>query len=160
MRVGDGTGRPPPFGANMGLRRQEALAAGGFRADLGWGRELIPGEETELMSRLQVSGGELVYSPDAVVDHHIESSRCTPEYYSRWWEGMGRASVRLEPPASASERVMRSARAAQAFVWWSLRAARGEGSPNYAESLRKSARARGRLRELLPLRPLAKADGE
>src|SRR5262245_49138701 len=68
-------GAPLPFGANLGLLREAALAAGGFRTDLGWGRHAIPGEETELLWRLQRASGRVIYLPGAAVDHHIDAER-------------------------------------------------------------------------------------
>ena len=43
----------PPFGANMAIRRGLALSLGGFRTDLGWGKRMLPGEETELSRRIR-----------------------------------------------------------------------------------------------------------
>ena len=53
-----------------------ARASGGFRTDLGWGCVMIPGEDTDMMLRLEARGGRLAYVPDATVDHHIAFERC------------------------------------------------------------------------------------
>ncbi|GAB4369346.1 MAG: hypothetical protein Kow0062_03180 [Acidobacteriota bacterium] len=87
---------PTPFGANMGVVREAARAAGGFRTDLGWGRGVVPGEETALFDRLLAAGGRGLYLPGAVVEHRIESRRTSLAYYARWYRGFGRSTIRLE----------------------------------------------------------------
>jgi glycosyltransferase involved in cell wall biosynthesis len=98
-----------PFGANLGLARDAALAEGGFRTDLGWGRRLVPGEETALLQRLQRRSGRILYLPGAAVDHYVDAERCSLAYFLRWSRGYGRSLVRLAPPASALERARRAA---------------------------------------------------
>jgi len=62
-----------PYGGNLGIARSAAIEAGGFRTDLGWGRRRIPGEEIELLRRLQRGRpGRILYLPGAVIDHHVE----------------------------------------------------------------------------------------
>ncbi len=85
-----------PFGANMSIRRQLALDLGGFRPDLGVGRSLITGEETEFYTRALSRGARIVYQPAAVVEHRVQRDRVTLDYYLRWWAGWGRASILME----------------------------------------------------------------
>ncbi len=113
-----------PFGANMGLRRDIAREAGGFRTDLGWGAAWMPGEETDLMLRLWRRGGRLRYVPDAVVDHHILESRVTWDYYQHWQRGLGRALVRMSPPRSRLERWRQVVTSTWKIAHWQLRASR------------------------------------
>jgi GT2 family glycosyltransferase len=117
-----GPGGPPlPFGGNLGLARAPALAAGGFRTDLGWGARMIPGEETELLRRLQRGGARILYLPDAVIDHHLDAERASLAAYLRWYRGLGRSLARLDPPASASERWRHAAIELARAAWWSVR---------------------------------------
>lgn len=107
-----------PFGGNLGLARAAALEAGGFRSDLGWGRRRIPGEETELLRRLQRRPGRVLYLPGAAVDHHVDAERVSLASYLRWYRGYGRALARIDPPANRRERVGRAAlQLARALAW-------------------------------------------
>jgi GT2 family glycosyltransferase len=110
-----------PFGGNLGLARRSALDAGGFRTDLGWGRRMIPGEETELLQRLQRGGGRILYLPGAAIDHHLDAERSSLAYYLRWSRGYGRSLVRLAPPASARERMRRALSALARTAWLGAR---------------------------------------
>jgi len=83
-----------PFGANLAIRREAALGAGGFKQSLGWNRTtMIPGEETDLLLRLSRSGAAMAYVPEAVADHHVLASRLNEEYHRNWWSGQGRSEV-------------------------------------------------------------------
>jgi GT2 family glycosyltransferase len=95
----------PPYGANMSVRRGIARSLGGFNIELGWGERLLPGEETELFRRILAAGGCLRYVPAAAVEHRIEATRVTYDYYTRWWRGEGRASVLLNPPRGRIQRM-------------------------------------------------------
>lgn len=100
-----------PFGGNFGVLRSEALALGGFRSELGFGTDLVPGEETALLTRLARRGGRMRYVPEATVDHFLDARRASFGYFRRWHRGYGRALVRMDPAASAA-RVMRTTAAA------------------------------------------------
>jgi len=150
--VGAGTRHPPPFGANMGVRRAALADSLHFRTDLGWGRQMVVGEDTDLMRRLAARGGRLLYVPAAIVDHHIGPERCNRDYFTRWYRGFGRASIRYEPPATAAARLALAAVAGRQFVSAWLRTVPDRvrrGGRNYSRSLRRSATARGQLEELL-----------
>ena len=62
----------PPFGGNLAVRREAAVAVGGFSAELGHapGR---PGlhEDIELCGRLVTAGWTLAEAPGAVVEHLV-----------------------------------------------------------------------------------------
>jgi GT2 family glycosyltransferase len=82
-----------PIGANMSMRTELALQAGGFRA----GQRLAGGAETELAIRLTARGpsAAVFYVPSAAVDHHIGPDHLTPGYFLRrcWYEGIAKAGV-------------------------------------------------------------------
>src|SRR5439155_20455938 len=92
-----------PYGCNFGVARTAALAAGGFRTDLGWGRRRIPGEESELLERLR-RRGRVLYLPGAAIDHHVDAERVSPANYRRWYRNHGRPLALLDPPANRAAR--------------------------------------------------------
>lgn len=106
-----------PFGGNLGLLRGEALALGGFRSDLGFGGQLVPGEETALLARL-AGRGRLRYVPGATVDHHVGAARARFDYFRRWHRGHGRSLVRMQTPAAPAARVLHQ------LAWSTARALR------------------------------------
>jgi glycosyltransferase involved in cell wall biosynthesis len=107
-----------PFGGNLGVVRAAALEGGGFRTDLGYGRRRIPGEETELLSRLQRGSGRVLYLPAAAIDHHVDAERVSLANYPRWCRNQGRSLARIDPPANRRARAGRAAiQLARALAW-------------------------------------------
>jgi hypothetical protein len=87
-----------PIGANMSLRTQEALTAGGFNTRVGRvGNHPRGCEETELAIRLatDLPGSVVYYVPDAAVDHHVPPERLAVGYFLRrcWHEGRSKADI-------------------------------------------------------------------
>jgi len=154
--IGGERGRPLPVAANMGVRRDAARAAGGLRADLGWGPAGIPGEEEELCLRLQGPSRRLLYVPDACVDHHIGAERLDERYVAGWYRGQGRATVLIDPPSGPLDRARLALVALRKAAVWELRRRRLRARADdvgYARALRKAAKTRGRLAQLLSRRP-------
>ena len=62
----------PPFGvgANMAFRTQDLLELGGFDPALGAGTRTFGGEDTEMFTRLLLSGRESTYHPAAITRHY------------------------------------------------------------------------------------------
>jgi GT2 family glycosyltransferase len=85
------------FGGAMLVRREAALACGGFRTDLGRVLGVPAGcEETEFCIRLrQRTGGRFVYEPAAEIAHHVPSERLRLAYFVRrcFHEGVSKARV-------------------------------------------------------------------
>ena len=145
---------PPPFGANMGIARRWVLELGGFRTDLGWGRRMIPSEESEFFRRFQAQAAELLYVPDACVEHRIEQSRTTWDYYVRWQRGKGRSGVIVDPPHGAVARLSAILGCVARLLAASLRARRQRRTADLVTRvavLRKRERLKGRLYEFLGL---------
>ena len=153
IEIRSGSSLPPPFGANMGVRRALAVAAGGVRTDLGWGEEkMIPGEETEFFHRILERGGRLVYQPEAVLEHRIEKHRVTWEYYVDWHRGFGRASVRMRSDRTAAGRLRLGLKECNRFVGSSVKVLVNPAySPRAIKGSRRRAKAQGRIAELLGL---------
>jgi glycosyltransferase involved in cell wall biosynthesis len=89
-----------PVGANLVVRRDEALAVGGFSLELGRvDGSLISEEETELLQRLV---GPIGWAPDAGVRHLVAGGRTRCRWLLRraWAQGRSEAiSARLQGEA-------------------------------------------------------------
>ncbi len=149
-----------PFSCNMGLRRSVALELGGFRTDLGFSADgrRIGGEDTELMKRFQSLGGKILYLPDALVIHRVQTERATESYYRVWNIAYGRASVRMRGrpgvlglPLKIIEQLFRILR-------YSI-LPRSLLRDSKAKRLRKRCQALGRILELLKVRWSPKQQG-
>lgn len=96
-----------PIGANMSVRADLALAAGGFTIGIGRvGRHPRGCEETELAIRLVARnpGSFVYYVPEAAVDHHVPPERARPGYFVRrcWHEGKSKATVTFAAGSGAA----------------------------------------------------------
>ncbi len=88
------TGDVYPYGANIAFRVTAARGVGGFSRAVGLrGAELLAHEETDLCYRLEAAGGEIRYTPDAVVDHWVLAERLTPEWFLARFEAGGRSAA-------------------------------------------------------------------
>ena len=102
-----------PIGANMSMRTDLALEAGGFDESVGRvGSNTRGCEETELSIRMTASraGAIIVYVPAAGVDHHVAPERLKFGYFVRrcWHEGLSKADVvRLVGSAAGLQRERR-----------------------------------------------------
>jgi glycosyltransferase involved in cell wall biosynthesis/GT2 family glycosyltransferase len=85
-------------GANMSFRRQALLDAGGFRHELGRIGKIPAGaEETDLSIRVgqRNPGSEIVYDPEAAVDHFVPAERASLKYFTSRCRGEGRSKAIL-----------------------------------------------------------------
>ncbi|HSS43655.1 MAG TPA: glycosyltransferase [Solirubrobacterales bacterium] len=85
-------------GANMSFRREALVESGGFRHELGRIGKIPAGcEETDLCIRIgqRHPDGEIVYDPEAVVDHYVPAERGSREYFSSRCRGEGRSKAIL-----------------------------------------------------------------
>jgi glycosyltransferase involved in cell wall biosynthesis len=96
-----------PIGANMSFRRAMIDAVGGFSDQLGRvGTSPVGCEETELSIRMarRFPAARIMYSPTAVVHHHVTRARSTWGYFRRrcWSEGLSKARLaRMSDPRTA-----------------------------------------------------------
>jgi glycosyltransferase involved in cell wall biosynthesis len=98
---------PPhgPYGANMSIRRDAVLAAGGFDPRLGrQGTSLLSSEEAAIFERIWAHGGAIEYLPEAVVIHQITAERVRPWWIMRRGVAQGRSNVRRIRPTGALRR--------------------------------------------------------
>jgi len=79
-----------PVGANLAVRRDPALAVGGFAPELGRvGSSLGSEEEVDLLRRLRHRGWAVAWEPTAAVRHLVEPGRMTVAWLLRraWAQG-------------------------------------------------------------------------
>lgn len=122
------------IGANMSMRRQAVLDAGGFATGIGRVGETPLGcEETDLCIRLVQGAPEarVLYEPAALVHHDVAPERLTFRYFRRrcWAEGLSKAIVATRvgtARALASERSYASSVLPAGVVRGLAGAARGD----------------------------------
>jgi glycosyltransferase involved in cell wall biosynthesis len=86
-----------PFGVNMAVRRQAAIAAGGYEPSLGRiGGRLLSGEEPDLHRRLAAAGHLAWYVPAAGLVHHVVAERAERRWLLRRGWAQGVTNARLE----------------------------------------------------------------
>jgi len=87
-----------PCGANVSYRVTTAQELGGFSLLVGpRGRRLLQHDDTDLCCRIERAGGEMMYSHEAVVDHHILADRLVPAWFlaHHWAHGQSGAIFHL-----------------------------------------------------------------
>jgi glycosyltransferase involved in cell wall biosynthesis/GT2 family glycosyltransferase len=85
-------------GANMSFRRAALDEVGGFRHELGRVGTIPAGcEETDLCIRIgkRWPEGQIVYDPEAAVDHFVPASRAERSYFTSRCRGEGRSKAVL-----------------------------------------------------------------
>ncbi|MGE4552373.1 MAG: glycosyltransferase family 2 protein [Desulfovibrionaceae bacterium] len=97
------------IGVNCSFRMEVFERLGRFDPDLGrMGRALLGHEDTEIQERIHGLGKKVMYTPAAVVRHHVPAWRMTREYFERRHQG-----------AAVSQRIMdlrRAGREAEALA--------------------------------------------
>lgn len=93
------------FGLNFSVRREKALAVGGFNSALGRvGRDLGSGEEKDLQDRIVQAGGVVVYEPQAIVGHIVRPERLTRRWFARRVYGGAMSGQRMRLANGSAER--------------------------------------------------------
>lgn len=78
------------IGTNMSFKKQVFSEEGLFATDLGRrGSLLLGNEDTEIQERVHERGKKVIYTPYAVVHHHVPRERMTWRYF--WTRGYGNA---------------------------------------------------------------------
>jgi glycosyltransferase involved in cell wall biosynthesis len=86
-----------PYGANMVVRRDALLAAGGFNQATGRvGKTLLSDEDVQLAWTLQDRGEPVLYDGGIVVTHSIQASRLNPRWLLTrlYWQGTSTVATR------------------------------------------------------------------
>jgi len=82
-------------GPNLSVRRSVGMACGGFREDLGvHGTRWSPGEDTDLIRRLQALGHTVMWVPSAAVRHLVTPEKMTRRFLRRRVFAKGMATAR------------------------------------------------------------------
>ena len=92
------------IGVNCSFRMEVFERLGRFDPDLGrMGQVLLGHEDTEIQERIHELGKKVMYTPGAVVHHHVPAWRMTRDYFERRHQG-----------AATSQRIMDLRRAGRA----------------------------------------------
>ena len=73
-------------GTNISFRAAALRASGGFSTQLGRkgnGQALLSNEENEVCQKLRAQSEMIIYSPDAIVQHRVDGSRLTQDWFRR-----------------------------------------------------------------------------
>jgi glycosyltransferase involved in cell wall biosynthesis len=148
-----------PYGVNMSVRREAALAVGGYNPRLGaHGRRLRFGDEPYLTRRLVAAGWQIRYEPTAHVVHCVIADRISRRWAIRRGWAQGVADARLDVLSGSSTRAERlraaADSAAEARRYW-----RPPASASADESLLSRARALAHMAKGLELLRLATHPG-
>lgn len=85
------------FGLNLAIRKPIIQLAGRFNEKLGRrGKELIGGEETDLLRRISSLKKKIVYDPEVIVHHIIDAERLDWDYFVAQAVGWGKTLALLE----------------------------------------------------------------
>ena len=137
-----------PHGGNSAFRRSVLSRVAGFKTELGWGVEAVPGEETEFYMRALAAGFRIVYAPRAAVLHHLQPEKANWEALRLWHIGYGHALVRMRARLGLPRRLLCAA--GHVFTWiWHAAQVIADPSRRSLRPRRKCWQAEGRVRELL-----------
>jgi glycosyltransferase involved in cell wall biosynthesis len=109
------------FGCNMALDTQLAVQLGGFSRQLGRtgsGLTLLSNEEPALFAKMRAAGKAIVYTPEALVHHHIDPTRLDQGWFRRRaaWQTVSdyimepQATTQLVPAAADHLRMVETGR--------------------------------------------------
>lgn len=83
-------------GANLSVRKQALLDAGGFCPEFQRVKDVVGStEDHEFQLRLWNSGRRGLYAPNIVVEAEVQPNRLTKAYHRRWHAGHGRFSAMM-----------------------------------------------------------------
>ena len=119
------------WGANLAVRRELALAVGGFEPRLGPGTVSGFGDDAELQDRLRDRGAKIAYAADAWVTHVVLGDRLRRRWLMRRAHAEGRTRVTLERIRAGVEPHRQPLKAL-----WSLVGVLVRGLPHAARTLR------------------------
>ena len=134
------------FGLNLSLKREWVERVGGFRADLGrMGACLLGSEELELLERIALAGGVLLYEPAAVVGHRVAPERLRRRWFwaRSYWGQRGESRRLPEQQVSLYELARRTWHVA--LAGWGLARALISYSPRGEEFFHRARILAARL---------------
>lgn len=87
------------FGLNLAIRKEVFNLNRGFVETLGRiGRELMVGEEADLLGKIAGNGRTIVYDPGVIVQHIIDSARMKWDYFTALAVGVSKTREQNELP--------------------------------------------------------------
>ncbi len=93
-------------GTNISFRVSAILENGGFRTNLGRigsGSSLLSNEEVQLVEKIRASGGQLVYAPDARVEHLVDLRRLTQTWFRKRAAWQAFSDFMMDPDRQATQ---------------------------------------------------------
>ncbi len=101
-----------PYGCNMSVRRETAEQIGGFSARLGRKKSsLISNEEKYFFYKIDQMGGQVTYTPAALVHHLVPPKRLSQDFFLRRGYAQGISNILFQTETSPVRR----------RFWWHLR---------------------------------------
>lgn len=100
---------PLALGFNWAAFADDLKKAGNFNSDIGPGRAISVGEETDLQLIMFSQGVKGVYLPAGVVWHHVPAERCSPDWTLERNRRMGLLVGRKLAAAPATKRLGKAA---------------------------------------------------
>lgn len=98
-----------PAGTNMAFRKSIFSEVGGFSRNLGRaGESLLSGEEVDLCLRIDQADYQVLYTPTAIVHHHVHENRLTQEWVRQRSKWGGISSAVIEKTRFPRTRAIRS----------------------------------------------------
>lgn len=99
---------PYLFGANIHFKKEIFKTIGLFDVGLGrCGTQLFGGEETELVNRVVLMKGTVVYDPDIALEHVIMPNRLEWKYFEKLAMDVGRSNEYMEPKRGIGFQMLR-----------------------------------------------------
>ena len=93
-------------GANVAFRREVFERIGQFSTEVQRVKDGIGStEDHELLARLYLAGGRMLYHPKMLVMARVQPDRCNRRYHRRWHEGHGRFHALMRVPETERARV-------------------------------------------------------
>lgn len=78
--------KPHLWGANISFRKEIFTEYGLFNTTIGRKKKnLLGGEETELLNKLLKANRKILYAPDVMVRHFVQKERMTRKYFMRYY---------------------------------------------------------------------------
>lgn len=102
---------PLALGFNWAAFADDIRRAGSFNPDIGPGRMISIGDETDLQREMLALGIKGVYLPEALVWHHVPADRCSTEWTLERNRRMGLLVGRKLADASFSQRLVKQSAA-------------------------------------------------
>ncbi|MEM9314452.1 MAG: glycosyltransferase [Pseudomonadota bacterium] len=141
-------GNEYPFGANMAFRR-DAFDDLRFDPDLGRKeKNLIGGEEVQVINSLRSNGADVVWVPACSVEHYLPKSRMTLRWVRAYFAGQGYTSDQAQRAGAKTlfgmERWRLRVFLFETARWMSQRLA-GKASPIWLKTMLQASRTLGVL---------------